>query len=79
MINDSEYVFFDQTFVRIDEMSPEIGSLYYQVSPDSKVHGATWGPPESCRPQMGRKLAPWTLLSGRPSAAILLPFIANVD
>ena len=24
----------------------------------------TWGPPGSCRPQMGSMLAPWTLLSG---------------
>ena len=32
--------------------------------PDSKVHGANMGPPESCRPQMGPMLAPWTLLSG---------------
>ena len=32
--------------------------------PDSKVHGPTWGPPGSCRPQMGPMLAPWTLLSG---------------
>ena len=35
------------------------------ISPDSKVHGPTWGPPGSCRPQMGPMLAPWTLLSGR--------------
>ena len=26
--------------------------------------GPTWGPPGSCRPQMGPTLAPWTLLSG---------------
>ena len=25
----------------------------------------TWGPPGSCRPQMGPSLAPWTLLSGQ--------------
>ena len=29
--------------------------------------GPTWGPPGSCRPQMGPMLAPWTLLSGIPS------------
>ena len=27
--------------------------------------GPTWGPPGSCRPQMGPMLAPWTLLSGQ--------------
>ena len=26
--------------------------------------GPTWGPPGSCRPQIGPMLAPWTLLSG---------------
>ena len=26
--------------------------------------GPTWGPPGSCRPQMGPMMAPWSLLSG---------------
>ena len=39
-------------------------SRLYQIYPDSKVHGPTWGPPGSCRPQMGTMLALWTLLSG---------------
>ena len=30
----------------------------------TKLMGPTWGPPGSCRPQMGPMLAPWTLLSG---------------
>ena len=30
----------------------------------AKFMGKTWGPPGSCRPQMGPMLAPWTLLSG---------------
>ena len=34
------------------------------VIPDTKVHGAHMGPPESCRLQVGPMLAPWTLLSG---------------
>ena len=29
----------------------------------AKFLGPTWGPPGSCRPQMGPMLAPWTLLS----------------
>ena len=29
-----------------------------------KFMGPTWGPPGSCRPQIGPMLAPWTLLSG---------------
>ena len=30
----------------------------------AKFMGPTWGPPGSCRPQMGPMLAPWTLLLG---------------
>ena len=44
---------------------PTIGSTrvksYTQIA---KFMGPTWGPPGSCRPQMGPMLAPWTLLSG---------------
>ena len=29
----------------------------------AKFMGPTWGPPGSCRPQMGPMLVPWTLLS----------------
>ena len=35
----------------------------------AKFMGPTWGPPGSCRPQMGPMLAPWTLLSGIFSAS----------
>ena len=30
----------------------------------TRFMGPTWGPPRSCRPQVGPILAPWTLLSG---------------
>ena len=42
--------------------------LFFQITFDqiAKFMGPTWGPPGSCRPQMGRMLAPWTLLSGYP-------------
>ena len=33
----------------------------------ARFMGPTWGPPGSCRPQMGPMLAPWTLLSRYPS------------
>ena len=33
----------------------------------AKFMGPTWGPPGSCRPQMGPMLVPWTLLSGMAS------------
>ena len=38
--------------------------LYDMTSQIAKFMGPTWGPPGSCRPQMGPMLAPWTLLSG---------------
>ena len=38
-----------------------ISQLRSQIA---KFMGPTWGPPGSCRPQMGPMLAPWTLLSG---------------
>ena len=34
----------------------------------AKFMGPTWGPPGSCRPQMGPMLAPWTLLCGLVSS-----------
>ena len=37
------------------------GELTSQIS---KFMGPTWGPPGSCRPQMGPMLARWTWLSG---------------
>ena len=36
----------------------------YLRSQIARFLGATWGPPGSCRPQLGPILAPWTLLSG---------------
>ena len=36
-------------------------------NPDSKIHGSTWGPAGSCRPQVGPMLAQRTLLSGKLS------------
>ena len=42
-----------------DRMNP------LEITPQiAKFMGPTWGPPGSCRPQMGPMLAPWTLLSG---------------
>ena len=41
----------------------------------AKFMGPTWGPPGSCRPQMGPMLAPGTLLSG---ALHYCPFIRAI-
>ena len=40
----------------------------------AKLMGPTWGPPGSCRPQMGPMLAPWTLLSG----TVLIHFVSYI-
>ena len=36
----------------------------FNITQIAKYMGPTWGPPGSCRPQMGPMLASWTLLSG---------------
>ena len=46
----------EQTFV-----SRVVGNA---ITQKTKFMGSTWGPPGSCRPQMGPMLVPWTLLSG---------------
>ena len=43
--------------------------LNWATSQIAKFMGPTWGPPESCRPQVGPMLAPWTLLSGWASSS----------
>ena len=40
-----------------------VHTLLGRVTQIAKFMGPTWGPPGSCRPQMGPMLAPWTLLS----------------
>ena len=45
-----------------------------KVTQIAKFMGSTWGPPGSCRPQLGPMLAPWTLLSGK---SLKLPGAAN--
>ena len=39
-------------------------SKWSDITQIAKFMGPTWGPPGSCRPQVGLMLAPWTLLSG---------------
>ena len=43
----------------------------HEITQMARFVGPTWGPPGSCRPQMGSMLAPWTLLSGKPQARTL--------
>ena len=44
--------------------SPYCYQTYLISSQIAEFMRPTWGPPGSCRPQMGPMLAPWTLLSG---------------
>ena len=43
-----------------------IGTDLPPISQIARFMGPTWCPPGSCRPQMGRMLAPWTSLSQTP-------------
>ena len=52
----------------------QIGEIRTQIA---KFKGPTWGPPGSCRPQMGPTLAPWTLLSGYYLFHILVVFMIS--
>ena len=56
--------------------------ITFDITWQSKIArfmGPTWGPPGSCRPQMGPILAPWTLLSGMQQGLhfFLKPFTWN--
>ena len=41
-----------------------VSPCYISISQIPRFMGQTWGPPGSCRPQMGPMMAPWILLSG---------------
>ena len=41
------------------------GIEQFDINPDSKVYGPTWGPHGADRTQLGHMWAPWTLLSGK--------------
>ena len=45
----------------------------FKVTQIARFMGPTWGPPGSCRPQMGPMLAQWTLLSGNIFILIQTP------
>ena len=44
----------------------------------ARFMGPTWGPPGSCRPQMGPMLAPWTLLSRQTKSSLLEVIYINI-
>ena len=55
------YYILNSLFGLTTEAILKISSTYSRIA---RFLGPTWGPPGSCRPQMGPMLAPWTLLSG---------------
>ena len=53
-----------QKFLKVHwEMSLNKQKSYIYNSQKAKFMGPTWGPPGSCRPQLGPLLAPWIFLS----------------
>ena len=59
--------FYDKmSYVILNWASEACYKFVSRGSQIAKFMGPTWGPPGSCRPQMGPMLAPWTLLSGMP-------------
>ena len=48
-----------------------------KITQIAKFMGQTWGPPGSCRSQVGPMLAPWTLLSGYASV-VFMQYIPRV-
>ena len=46
---------------------------FIDISQIAKFMGPTWGPPGSCRPQMGPMMAAWTLLWGMEPLPYLCP------
>ena len=49
----------------------KFGGVSPLVPQIAKFMGPIWGPPGSCRPQMGPMLALWTLLSGAPHTSAM--------
>ena len=60
------YIFLlaDNTHTRIRKHRCVVCIHAHSIAYIAKFMGPTWGPPGSCRPQMGLILTPWTLLSG---------------
>ena len=57
-------------------ITPSASTCYFTIflwlmTKIANFMGPTWGPPGSCRPQMGPMLAPWTLLSGDAANSLL--------
>ena len=58
----SEFVLSSKSSVKCERcIVPTVDNIITEVA---RFTGPTWGPPGSCRTQMGPMLVPWTLLSG---------------
>ena len=61
---ETEIYHFDDIFITGCTESCQNDNFRYSHWPQiARFIGPTWGPPGSCRPQMGPTLAPWTLLT----------------
>ena len=51
--------------------------IHLRATQKANFVGPTWGPPGSCRPQVGPMLAPWTLLLGKLTASVQVIILYN--
>ena len=51
--------------------------IFWLLPQITKFMGPIWGPPGSCRPQMGPMLAPWSMLSGYSFQLYMSQFAYN--
>ena len=66
LLGSYHYNAFENYWFQIKSTMAHLSMVQSQIA----FMGPTWGPPGSCRPQMGPMLAPWALLSGMSSRAI---------
>ena len=62
----SNYWQFDRLINSLFRLTAKETSKLCITAQIANFMGPAWGPPGSCRPQIGPTLAPWTLLSGWP-------------
>ena len=60
------------TFHNISSFHSSVTGLYFKQSQIARFTWPTWGPPGSCRPQVGPMLVLWILLSGMNNITLIL-------
>ena len=64
-----------ETLSYIRGFAPNLTPIAHIPTLMARFMGPTWGPPESCRPQMGLMLTPWTLLSEDDCFISIFPWL----